>query len=141
MPQTCSICKHASRGEVDQALLSGEAYRNVARRFEASESAVFRHSKDHISQTPVRANGAAEAVQPDTLLERLRDIHRETSANLKSARESQNHTGALQAARLLGQVSDSAKMLLSDEEFDLFEGLIGEGHGGAAMKVNGDLIE
>lgn len=121
MPQTCTICRRDKREEIDQALLSGEAYRSIAKRFGASPAAVFRHGKDHVAVSLVKAKGAAEEVQAGTLFERLRAINSETRSILKEARESQNHGIALQAigrvekqieleARLLGELDESMRV-------------------------------
>ena len=43
MPRKCSICEHAQRADIDAALVRGDVYRDVARRFACSEHALFRH--------------------------------------------------------------------------------------------------
>jgi len=48
MPRFCTICSHPKLAEIDAALLRREAYRSVAKRFGASESAVYRHLKEHL---------------------------------------------------------------------------------------------
>lgn len=48
MARACSICEDPRVSEIDVALLEGRAYRRVVRQFEASESAVYRHSKQHL---------------------------------------------------------------------------------------------
>jgi hypothetical protein len=42
MPRTCTVCNHPKAPEITEALLGGEAYRSIARRFGASESAMYR---------------------------------------------------------------------------------------------------
>jgi hypothetical protein len=46
--RACSICGHSRVTEIDAALLNSVAYRNVAKQFGASESSVYRHSKEHL---------------------------------------------------------------------------------------------
>ena len=36
VPRTCTICTHADRPAIDQALISGEPYRHIANRFGTS---------------------------------------------------------------------------------------------------------
>lgn len=56
MPRTCAVCKHPSVSEINESLLRNEAYRSIAKRFAASESAVFRHERaPHLFRTSVRA--------------------------------------------------------------------------------------
>ena len=118
MPQVCTICRHDKRQEIDEALLSGQAYRTIANRFAASPAAVFRHGKDHLPKALVKAKATAEDIQADTLFGRLRSLNRDTADILREARESQNHGIALQAigrsekqleleARLLAHLADT----------------------------------
>ena len=123
MPQTCRICRHEKRNEIEQAILGGEAFRRIAKRFGTSATALFRHRKAHIPATLAKAKEVAEEVRAETLLDRLREINRETAEILKDARASGTHAVALQAiaraekqleleARLLGQLSDGARVAL-----------------------------
>jgi transposase len=41
MPRRCTVCDHPEIHSIDQALVSGESYRSVAKRFGLSESAVY----------------------------------------------------------------------------------------------------
>ena len=43
MPRPCTICSHPKRDEINRALLERLPYRTVAKHFEASPAAVFRH--------------------------------------------------------------------------------------------------
>lgn len=121
MAQTCTVCRHKKREEIDQALLGGAPYRIIAKRFGASPAAVFRHGKDHISKALVKAKQTANEVEAGTLFERLRALNRDTLEILRDARESQNHVVALQAigrverqleleARLLGELDNQVRV-------------------------------
>src|SRR5258706_15656670 len=78
MRMVCKICRHRRRTEIDEALLSGESFRSIATRFVASPSAIFRHGKEHVSQSLVKAKEAVEEVQAGTLFERLKGINHQT---------------------------------------------------------------
>ena len=121
MPQTCSVCRHPEQNKIDQALLTGEAYRGIAKRFAASPAAVFRHGKEHVPKALVKAREAETEVQAETLFQRLRALNGETQAILRAARESQNHVIALNAigraekqleleARLLGELDNRTRL-------------------------------
>lgn len=121
MPRTCTICKRGKSNEINSALLENEAYRSVAKRFGASESAVYRHQQEHLPREMVRAKEAMQEVNAGTLFERLRALGVETAAILKSARESGNDAIALQAigraekqleleARLLGEIDERVRV-------------------------------
>jgi hypothetical protein len=58
MPRTCTVCRHADRKAVDQALVAGETFRYVSQRYGLSLAALVRHRDDHL---PVHLRRAAEA--------------------------------------------------------------------------------
>ena len=121
MLRTCTVCTHSERSEIDQALLTGEPFRNIAVRFGTSTSALVRHKRQDIPATLAKAKQAEEEVRAETLYDRLKTINRETAAILAEARESGSLSIALAAinrverqleleARLLGQLNDGTKV-------------------------------
>ena len=123
MPQTCTICRHEKRDDIDRALLDGESFRNIARRTATSATALCRHKTQHIPRSLALAKETAEEIQAGTLFERLRAVGRVTEEILREARGAKNHTIALQAigrierqleleARLLGELDDSARVAI-----------------------------
>lgn len=121
MPRTCTICKRGKSNEINSALLENEAYRSVAKRFGASESAVYRHQQEHLPKEMVRAKEAIEEVNAGTLFERLRELNGLTAAILNSAIGNGNHAIALQAigraekqleleARLHGELNERVRV-------------------------------
>ncbi len=48
MPRSCSVCHHAQRAAIDQALHAGEAFRNISGRFGTSTTALHRHKHAHL---------------------------------------------------------------------------------------------
>ena len=121
MPRTCSICSHERRSEIDQALIGGEAYRSIAKQYDASEAAMFRHKRGHLTEAMVRSKAAKEEVQSDKLFDKLKQLHQATLTILKNAEEGGDPRLALQAvgragklleleARLLGELDESTKV-------------------------------
>jgi hypothetical protein len=121
VPRTCTICKHERIEDINNALVGSKSYRSIAKRFEASESAMYRHQQDHLPQALSKAKEAAQAVEAGTLFERLGALNRETQEILREAREAGNHAIALGAisraekqleleARLLGELDDRVKV-------------------------------
>jgi len=121
MPPTCTICRHEKRQEIDQALLEGTPFRNIAKRYGTSTTALFRHRKTDIPDSLMKAKEVEEVRDADTLLDRLKSLSSETRGILKEARETKNHAIALNAigraeklmeleARLLGQLNDATKV-------------------------------
>ena len=86
MPRTCTVCTHDERAEIDQALLTGEPFRNIAARFGMSTSALVRHKQTDIPAALGKAKQAADDVQADTLFDRLKGLAAEAKAILKEAR-------------------------------------------------------
>ena len=121
MPRTCTVCLHSERSEIYRALLTGEPFRNIAKRYGTSPTALFRHRKADIPATLAKAKRAEEEVRAETLFERLRAINLETVGILREARESSSPSIALAAinrverqleleARLLSQLNDATKV-------------------------------
>lgn len=63
MPRACSICTHPQRDEIETALGSGLALRNVAGRFETSPAALHRHRK-HAQGVATGVQAVTDAGQP-----------------------------------------------------------------------------
>jgi transposase-like protein len=74
VPRRCTVCDHPERHSIDEALVSGAPYRSVAKRFELSESAVYRHKTDHLPAHLLMAKEVEEAARADDLLEQVRNL-------------------------------------------------------------------
>jgi hypothetical protein len=55
-------------------LVTGAAYRSVAKRFELSESAVYRHKTEHLPAHLLKAKEVEEAARADDLLDQVRNL-------------------------------------------------------------------
>ncbi len=124
MPRTCTICHHAQRREIDEALLASESLRNVAKRTGTSFTALHRHKKSHIPQKLAKAKEAEEVVESDSLLERLRQLNRETQDVLRAARDGGNHDLRLKAINRV------------EKQLELEGKLLGELNDGASTQIN-----
>lgn len=66
MGRRCSICSHPERKAIDSALLDASTgYRKVAKRFNLSEAATFRHRQNHLSAVVARAFETRQGPRPD----------------------------------------------------------------------------
>ena len=74
MPRRCTVCDHPERHSIDEALVTGAPYRSVAKRFELSESAVYRHKTEHLPAHLLKAKEVAEVAQADDLLDQVRNL-------------------------------------------------------------------
>jgi hypothetical protein len=50
MPQTCTICRHSERADIEADLRAGIPYRDIARRHTVSKDALSRHRANHMSR-------------------------------------------------------------------------------------------
>jgi hypothetical protein len=74
MPRRCTVCDHPERHSIDEALVTGAPYRSVAKRFERSESAVYRHKTEHLPAHLLKAKEVEEAARADDLLDQVRNL-------------------------------------------------------------------
>jgi hypothetical protein len=59
------VCDHPERHNIDEALVTGAPYRSVAKRFELSESAVYRHKTEHLPTQLLKAREIEEVERED----------------------------------------------------------------------------
>jgi hypothetical protein len=74
MPRRCTVCDHPQRHSIDEALVEDAPYRSVAKRFELSESAVYRHKSEHLPAHLLKAREVGEVARADDLLEQVRHL-------------------------------------------------------------------
>jgi len=97
MPRTCTICTHADRPAIDQALVSGEPYRHIANRFGTSTASLQRHKKEHIPISLRTAQDAEEIAQADSLLDQIRELQARAMGILAKAEKAGDLRTALAA--------------------------------------------
>jgi hypothetical protein len=74
MPRRCTVCDHPEGHGIDEALVTGAPYRSVAKRFELSESSVYRHKTEHLPVHLLKAKEVEEVAQADDLLDQVRHL-------------------------------------------------------------------
>jgi len=87
MSRTCTVCTHKDVEEINKRLVAGESYRSIAKRFETSESAVYRHKESHIPELLSKSKDLQEAASADKLLAQLQDAREKTLRLLDMAIE------------------------------------------------------
>ena len=122
MSRKCTICNHPNREEIDRQLISGEPYRSVAKRFEASESAIYRHI-DHIPASMVKAQEADEIARADSLLDLVESLRKKAVRILEEAEKSGDLKTALLGIReargcleLLAKIAATAATLETERQ-------------------------
>jgi len=90
--RSCTVCSHENINEINKLLLSNEAYRSVAKQFNISESAVFRHKKNCLVEDQADVLHTMQRAREEA----LREVHaqeleviKEHAADTISARLSQ----------------------------------------------------
>jgi hypothetical protein len=74
MPRRCTVCDHPDLHSIDESLVSGTAYRSVAKRSGLSESAVYRHKTEHLPAHLMKAREVEEVAHADDLLDQVRNL-------------------------------------------------------------------
>jgi len=72
MPRRCTVCDHDEGHAINVALVQRESYRTIANHYGVSESALKRHSGEHLPQLLVKARDAVESAEADDLLAELK---------------------------------------------------------------------
>ena len=118
MGRSCSVCQNPKREEINVALAAGQPYRSVAKHFEASEAAVFRHARGHLPVGLVEAEKKRQLREAEEFLLALEELHALTAGALKKAKEKGDLTAIARlviaskglietAARLTGELRDA----------------------------------
>jgi len=111
----CSVCGHPERAEIDAALIHGESFRNVSKRWHVSPAAAFRHRGEHLAEQVTKAAQMAEAEdvrQALDIVQQLKAINGASLQVLQSARQSGDGLLALRAVdRIRHQIELQAKLL------------------------------
>src|SRR5215217_1908507 len=97
MPRRCTVCDHPERHSIDEALVTGAPYRSVAKRFERSESAVYRHKTEHLPAHLLKAKEVEEAARADDLLDQVRNLQGHALGILERAEKAGDLRTALAA--------------------------------------------
>ncbi len=112
MPRVCTVCAHGEAHVVDVELVSRTPYRRIADRFSLSETALKRHSQEHIPKLLAEASRAVEVAGADDLLVELRAIRDNLVRLSDKAEEDSDYRTAiggnvarLKYAELLAKVS------------------------------------
>ena len=121
MPRECTICKHPQRTEIDAALVNGDMYRGVSRRFDCSEDALRRHKAEHVPAHMAQAHDAQDVANADSLLDQVRDLQRKALGILDKAENAGDLRAATSAirearecivllAKLMGELDERAQV-------------------------------
>ena len=102
MPQTCTICRHAEREQIDADIVTGTPYRRIAARFGASATSLRRH-RCHLAAEVVHAAETSGHERGTSLLEKIHAMEAEAQRLGKKAESEGDLRAALLALRELGR--------------------------------------
>lgn len=104
MPRKCLVCTHPEREKIDEYLIGGHSFRKISRRFEIDKSSLFRHKRNHLPVTLVRAEEAKEIARSGNLWEQIEELRLKAERIAKKAEEHGDFRAALLAVRELTRI-------------------------------------
>ncbi len=99
MGRKCSICQHPKVYEINQAIIAGDPYRDIAQKYGVSKDALYRHARSHLPKTLSKAYQARESAQGDDLLKRAKEYEDKAVQLLKKAEQAEDFSTALRGVR------------------------------------------
>lgn len=114
MPRVCTVCTHADRPAIDQALVAGESFRNVSERFGTSATALFRHKAEHLPAALVQAQAAEQVARADDLLSQLLSLQADARRIGKKAEDAGDLRTALAGVRELVRIVELTAKLVGE---------------------------
>jgi transposase len=101
MPQTCSICIHADRLQIEASLIAGMSLRDIARQFSVSKDSVSRHKqrcmKPAIQELAAEQKKEQEEVSAWTALSEMEWMREQARLIYTDVRNDRDHRTSLQA--------------------------------------------
>jgi hypothetical protein len=98
MARPCTVCSHPKRAEIDEAILSGTAIRDIAGQWGLGKSAVDRH-RSHLGTALVEAQERrieSEGALADHLLTQAKQVNRDLRAALQETKNAKSLGAFLQ---------------------------------------------
>jgi hypothetical protein len=115
VPQTCTICRHPQRLQIERALLSGTTLREIAGKFGTAKTIIARH-RGHVAGDLAQKVQARESKCTGTLLEDIRSgegraerLYSQAEEILAGALQDKDRRTALQAIRTAIDVMGEAR--------------------------------
>ena len=110
----CSACTHPDRAALDAALVAGQSFRNVSKRWGMSPSAAFRHQSDHLPARMAQGQTAEDVAQADTLLTQLAECRASARRIGDKAEAADDYRAALAGVRELVRIVELTAKLIGE---------------------------
>jgi hypothetical protein len=102
MPPVCQVCRHPEAADIALALVAGDSSRSIAKRFETSASAIFRHRRHALKGAAiVRAVEARADHEAESLAQEISRLKADAARLAEKAEAEHDYRGALGAVKLL----------------------------------------
>lgn len=108
--RSCTVCAHSELGEIDAGLVAHLPIAQLARRFEVSRDALYRHVKFHLRPVLQQVITSTPATRPLALVERLAEI----ASDARAARTTAYAAGDAALGARLGEAERRALDSLAD---------------------------
>ncbi|MCR4432604.1 MAG: hypothetical protein NUV70_00975 [Caldiserica bacterium] len=115
MPGKCSICTHPNRLEIEKKISEGVSYRDIAKQFSVSKSAVGNHVIKHIPVAIRQAQADREIESGLNIIEELKRILVELNRLRSEAQETTQEAWRIfNNAKVTSAVNSGAIKFLAD---------------------------
>ena len=104
MPRKCSICSHKERDTIDRFLLDNRSFRNIAKQYDLSPTALLRHKQGHIHPLLGKSKEAREITRAENLLEEIKRLRNGARRILEKAERAEDYRAALAGIRELTRI-------------------------------------
>ncbi len=97
MPQTCSICNHSDRLQIEASLIAGMPLRDIARQFSVSKDSVARHKRNCMQPAITAVQAKQEEQSAWTALSEMEWMREQARLIYTDVRNDRDHRTSLQA--------------------------------------------
>jgi len=104
MAPRCTICTHAERDAIDDALVSGTAYSAIARQFEVGPESVRRHHQNHVSPALAAIEAERKEAEAADLVARIERLIARAETMFSAAAKDGQSTQALNVLKEMRQL-------------------------------------
>jgi transposase-like protein len=104
MSRKCTVCGHPNKDEIDKALVSKGAIRDIARQFDIDKSALSRHKQNHLPSILARAEDAKEVTKANNLIDEIERLRVKAERIARKAEKKGDYRTALAGIRELTRI-------------------------------------
>lgn len=110
----CSVCQHPEVFAVNEAIVAGASFRDVARQYTLSHDAVTRHAAKHLPAALMKAAEAQEVASADKLMAKVNQLETDARRIGREAEAGGDLRAALAAVGQLVKIVELEGRLLGE---------------------------